>query len=66
MWYAEHDIDLRLGATVAAVDPIAHEVTFAGGSRLDYAKLLLTTGRVLAGMNVNVLADLLGHPGRAC
>ncbi|WP_086707491.1 NAD(P)/FAD-dependent oxidoreductase [Streptomyces antimycoticus] len=43
-WYAEHDIDLRLGATVVAVDPAAHEVTFADGSRLDYAKLLLTTG----------------------
>src|ERR1044072_4104272 len=25
-WYAEHDIDLRLGATVAAVDPAAHEI----------------------------------------
>ena len=43
-WYAEHDIDLRLGATVAAVDPAAHEMTFADGSRLGYVKLLLTTG----------------------
>ncbi|WP_405717327.1 FAD-dependent oxidoreductase [Streptomyces sp. NBC_01537] len=43
-WYAEHDVDLRLGVTVTSVDPAAHEVTFADGSRLGYAKLLLTTG----------------------
>ncbi|GAA2585778.1 NAD(P)/FAD-dependent oxidoreductase [Streptomyces tubercidicus] len=43
-WYAEHDVDLRLGRTVSAVDPAAHEVTLADGSRLGYAKLLLATG----------------------
>ncbi|MER0484682.1 FAD-dependent oxidoreductase [Streptomyces sp. Edi2] len=43
-WYAEQDIDLRLGATVTAIDPRAHEVTLADGGRIDYAKLLLTTG----------------------
>ncbi|MEV4331795.1 FAD-dependent oxidoreductase [Streptomyces sp. NPDC049597] len=43
-WYAEHDVDLRLGATVTAIDPAGHEVALADGSRLDYAKLLLTTG----------------------
>ncbi|TQK42480.1 3-phenylpropionate/trans-cinnamate dioxygenase ferredoxin reductase subunit [Streptomyces sp. SLBN-118] len=43
-WYAEHDVDLRLGATVEAIDPSGHEVTLADGSRLGYAKLLLTTG----------------------
>jgi 3-phenylpropionate/trans-cinnamate dioxygenase ferredoxin reductase subunit len=43
-WYTEHDVDLRLGATVTAVDPAGHEVTLADGSRLGYAKLLLTTG----------------------
>ncbi|MFI1158388.1 NAD(P)/FAD-dependent oxidoreductase [Streptomyces sioyaensis] len=43
-WYAEHDVDLRLGATVTAIDPAAHEVTLADGSRIGYAKLLLTTG----------------------
>ncbi|MFK4101253.1 NAD(P)/FAD-dependent oxidoreductase [Streptomyces sp. NPDC019531] len=43
-WYAEHDIDLRLGATVTAIDPAGHEVTLADGSRIGYAKLLLTTG----------------------
>ncbi|MFF5488641.1 NAD(P)/FAD-dependent oxidoreductase [Streptomyces virginiae] len=43
-WYAEHDVDLRLGTTVTAVDPAGHEVTLADGSRIGYAKLLLTTG----------------------
>ncbi|MFE6738176.1 NAD(P)/FAD-dependent oxidoreductase [Streptomyces tubercidicus] len=43
-WYAEHNVDLRLGRTVSAVDPAAHEVTLADGSRLGYAKLLLATG----------------------
>jgi 3-phenylpropionate/trans-cinnamate dioxygenase ferredoxin reductase subunit len=43
-WYAEHDVDLRLGATVTAIDPATHEVTLADGSRIGYAKLLLTTG----------------------
>ncbi|WP_406511173.1 FAD-dependent oxidoreductase [Streptomyces sp. NBC_00161] len=43
-WYAEHDVDLRLGATVTAVDSAGHEVTLADGSRIGYGKLLLTTG----------------------
>src|SRR5450432_3622224 len=25
-WYAEHDVDLRLGVTVTGVDPAAHQV----------------------------------------
>jgi len=43
-WYAEHDVDLRLGTLVTGVDAAAHEVTLADGSRIGYAKLLLTTG----------------------
>ncbi|MDX3611270.1 NAD(P)/FAD-dependent oxidoreductase [Streptomyces europaeiscabiei] len=43
-WYAEHDVDLRPGTTVTTLDPTAHEVTLADGSRISYAKLLLTTG----------------------
>jgi 3-phenylpropionate/trans-cinnamate dioxygenase ferredoxin reductase subunit len=43
-WYTEHDVDLRLGATVTGIDPAGHEVTLADGSRVGYAKLLLTTG----------------------
>jgi 3-phenylpropionate/trans-cinnamate dioxygenase ferredoxin reductase subunit len=43
-WYAEHDVDLRLGVRVSGVDPAAHQVELADGSRVGYAKLLLTTG----------------------
>ena len=45
-WYAEHDVDLRLGAQVTAVDPAAREVRLADGSQAGYAKLLLATGSV--------------------
>ena len=31
-WYAEHDVDLRTGVTVAMIDPAAHLVTFDGGT----------------------------------
>jgi 3-phenylpropionate/trans-cinnamate dioxygenase ferredoxin reductase component len=43
-WYQEADVDLRLGATVTAIDRAAHEVVLADGSRVAYSKLLLTTG----------------------
>ncbi|MCF3148346.1 NAD(P)/FAD-dependent oxidoreductase [Streptomyces platensis] len=43
-WYADHDVDLRLGQAVTALDPAGHEVTLADGTRLGYAKLLLATG----------------------
>jgi 3-phenylpropionate/trans-cinnamate dioxygenase ferredoxin reductase component len=43
-WYADQDVDLRLGTTATAIDPAAHEVTLADGERIGYAKLLLTTG----------------------
>ncbi|WP_411133359.1 NAD(P)/FAD-dependent oxidoreductase [Streptomyces sp. C10] len=43
-WYADHDVELRLGQAVTSLDPAAHEVTLADGSRLGYAKLLLATG----------------------
>jgi 3-phenylpropionate/trans-cinnamate dioxygenase ferredoxin reductase subunit len=43
-WYADAGIDLRLGVRVTSIDPAAHEVTLADGSRAGYAKLLLTTG----------------------
>ena len=43
-WYAEQDVDLRLGTRVTALDPAAHEVETADGARLRYTKLLLTTG----------------------
>jgi 3-phenylpropionate/trans-cinnamate dioxygenase ferredoxin reductase subunit len=43
-WYADHDVDLRLGVTVTGIDRAGHEVTLADGSRVGYTKLLLTTG----------------------
>jgi 3-phenylpropionate/trans-cinnamate dioxygenase ferredoxin reductase component len=43
-WYADHDVDLRLGVTVTGIHPSANEVTLADGSRVGYAKLLLATG----------------------
>ncbi|MGW2159950.1 NAD(P)/FAD-dependent oxidoreductase [Nonomuraea sp. NPDC001699] len=43
-WYAEHDVELRLGVEVTAIDPGGHQVTLTGGERLGYDKLLLATG----------------------
>jgi NADPH-dependent 2,4-dienoyl-CoA reductase/sulfur reductase-like enzyme len=43
-WYAEHQVDLRLGVAATAIHPGAHEVTLGDGGRIGYAKLLLTTG----------------------
>ncbi|MEV0535125.1 FAD-dependent oxidoreductase [Kitasatospora sp. NPDC050463] len=45
-WYADHDVTLRLGTAVTSVDPAAHTVTLADDGRIEYAKLLLTTGSV--------------------
>ncbi|MEO9220761.1 MAG: FAD-dependent oxidoreductase, partial [Mycobacteriaceae bacterium] len=43
-WYAEQDIELRLGVHVTAIDRNAHQVSTAGGERVGYDKLLLATG----------------------
>jgi 3-phenylpropionate/trans-cinnamate dioxygenase ferredoxin reductase subunit len=43
-WYADHDVELRLGARVTGIDPDAHEVMLEGGGRAGYARLLLATG----------------------
>ncbi len=43
-WYAEHDVDLRLGVTVTAIDRAARRVSVAGGEPVSYDKLLITTG----------------------
>ena len=43
-WYGDHEVDLRLGTTVTGIDPSAHDIVLADGSRVGYAKLLLTTG----------------------
>src|SRR5215468_10697154 len=43
-WYAEHDVELRSGATVRGVDPAAHTVTLDSGEELEYQKVLIATG----------------------
>jgi 3-phenylpropionate/trans-cinnamate dioxygenase ferredoxin reductase component len=43
-WYAEHDVDLRLGTAVTGIDRATRHVTLAGGDRVSYDRLLLTTG----------------------
>jgi 3-phenylpropionate/trans-cinnamate dioxygenase ferredoxin reductase component len=42
-FYAEQDIELRLGTAVEAIDPGAHELVL-GAERLRYDRLLLATG----------------------
>ena len=43
-WYAGHDVDLRLGTAVNAIDRGRHDVVLADGERIPYDKLLLATG----------------------
>src|SRR3978361_1114578 len=43
-WYADHDGDLQLGATVTGLHRSSHEIELAGGERIAYDKLLLATG----------------------
>jgi 3-phenylpropionate/trans-cinnamate dioxygenase ferredoxin reductase subunit len=43
-FYVGHQIDLRLGARVTAIEPASHTVRLADGSDLTYGALLLATG----------------------
>ena len=43
-FYADNDIELLTGTRVASLDPGAHEITLADGSRMPYSRLLLSTG----------------------
>jgi 3-phenylpropionate/trans-cinnamate dioxygenase ferredoxin reductase component len=43
-WYEQHDVERLVGATVRAVDPIAHRVALDSGEELEYRKLLIATG----------------------
>jgi 3-phenylpropionate/trans-cinnamate dioxygenase ferredoxin reductase subunit len=43
-WYAENDVDLRLGVTVTELDLGSHRVGLAGGGTIGYDRLLLATG----------------------
>ena len=44
-FYGEHDIDLRLGVTVDAIDAAAQEITVAG-EVISYDDLVITTGSI--------------------
>lgn len=44
-YYADNDIELRLGTNVDAIDPAKREIT-AGGETISYDMLALTTGSV--------------------
>jgi 3-phenylpropionate/trans-cinnamate dioxygenase ferredoxin reductase subunit len=43
-WYADHDVDLRTGVRVAAIDRGTRQVELADGHRIGYDALLLATG----------------------
>ncbi|SRR5579875_100818 len=43
-WYAEHDVDLRLGVTATAIDRSSRRVALSAGEPVEYARLLLATG----------------------
>ncbi len=43
-WYSEHDVDLRLGVSVTAIDRAARQVSLSAGEPVSYDKLLITTG----------------------
>ena len=43
-WYAEQQVELRLGSRVAAIERAERRIVLADGSRLDYAQLVLLTG----------------------
>ncbi|MCU1431216.1 MAG: FAD-dependent pyridine nucleotide-disulfide oxidoreductase [Actinotalea sp.] len=43
-WYPEHDVELRLGTRVTAIDRDARVVVLADGDRLPWTTLLLATG----------------------
>ena len=57
-WYAAHDVDLRTGVTVDAVDPDARTLS-AGGEELGWSGLLLATGATPRRL---ALADDSGAP----
>ncbi|WP_260617461.1 MULTISPECIES: NAD(P)/FAD-dependent oxidoreductase [unclassified Microbispora] len=43
-WYADHDVELRLGVAATGLDRGAHRVELTDGGAVEYDKLLLATG----------------------
>lgn len=58
-WYDHHDIDLRLGTRVVAIDTAAGSVVGEDRTRFDYDRLLLATGAAPRRLDV-AGADLVG------
>ncbi|MGB5560452.1 MAG: FAD/NAD(P)-binding oxidoreductase, partial [Paracoccaceae bacterium] len=58
-FYAEHAIDLRLGAPVTGIDPVAKTITVSG-EVLHYDQLALTTGSVPRRLPAAIGGDLDG------
>ena len=58
-WYADHDVELRSGPGVVAIDPAAHTVTLDSGEQLTYHKILIATG----GQNRRLAIPGAGLPG---
>ncbi|HEX9858362.1 MAG TPA: FAD-dependent oxidoreductase [Paracoccaceae bacterium] len=58
-FYADHQIDLRLGAPVSAIDAAAKTVT-VGGAAIAYDQLALTTGSVPRRLPAAIGGDLAG------
>ena len=59
-FYAEHDIDLRLGAEVAAIDTGRQLVILETGAEIPYDELVLTTGSVPRRLPAAIGGDLEG------
>jgi 3-phenylpropionate/trans-cinnamate dioxygenase ferredoxin reductase subunit len=58
-WYADHDVELRGGATVAGADPVAHTVILDSGEEIGYQEVLIATG----GRNRRLRVSGAGLPG---
>ena len=58
-FYAEHDIALRLGTPVSAIDPAARTVTLGSGT-IRYDDLVLTTGSIPRRLPAAIGGDLAG------
>lgn len=58
-WYADHDVDLRLGIQVTEIDRAARQVHTSQGDTVRYDKLLLATGSSPRRLDVRG-ADLSG------
>ena len=52
-WYAEHEVDLRLGVTVTSLDRAGRTVTTADGESIGYDRLLLATGASPRRLNIS-------------